>query len=666
MLFRMTLPAGVYEYVSPAVVDISGYSQEEFLATPRLLAKITHNEWTDYVSDRWLCAIQGDTISGCEFQIVHKSGELRWLSQRCTIIKDDDGTPLAMEGIISDITERMRIDAALQESERRYRTLLDSSPDWIWEVDVNGVYTYASHKVEELLGYTPEELIGNTPFDLMSPAEAERVGAAFGEIVAEKRAFHNLENTNRHKDGHLVVLETSGTPILSEEGELLGYRGVDRDITARKQNEHELRVERDFNSTVLEAAGNVIVVLDMAGNFLRFNRAAEELTGYSRDEVIGRPVWELVIPHEQRMGVRGVFDTLREGDVDLGGEYENEWLTRDGRRRLLHWHNSMLYDDEGKISNIVALGYDITEHRKLEHSLRAQEQELAQIIDHIPNMIFLKEANELRYVRFNSAGEQLTGVSREDIIGRNDHDFFPAEQADFFKEKDRKVLGSAQMEDIPEEPLDTPHGTRILHTRKVAIRDENGKPKYLLGISDDITNRKEEEKEHARLQRELQQAQKMESLGQLTGGIAHDFNNLLGIINGYAGLALDNCVERGEEKLVGYMEHLKGAGERATNLVSQMLAFSRSEQADDAPIDFAPLLKEDIKMLRSTLPSTIQMKSEIEPNLPPVVMNPTQLHQILMNLSINARDAMKGGERSPSNLAGRVICIPSRRSRTNR
>ncbi len=642
MLFRMTLPEGVYEYVSPAAMDIFGYTPEEFLATPQLVAKLTHNEWSDYVSERWSCAIAGDAPSGCEFQVVHKSGELRWLSQRCTIIKDEQGTALAMEGIISDITERKQIDAALQESKVRYRNLLDSSPDWIWEVDANAVYTYASPKVEELLGYTPDELIGKTPFDLMPPSEVDRVSAAYSEIVAAKRAFNNLENINRHKDGQLVVLETSGTPIISAEGELLGYRGVDRDITQRKHNEHELRVERDFNSTVVESAGNAIVVLDMLGNFVRFNRAAEELTGYSRDEMIGHPVWERVIPPEQRAAVRGVFDTLREGKIDMAGQYENEWLTRDGGRRLLHWHNSVLRDEDGNISNIVALGYDITEQKKLENTLREQERELAQIIDHIPNMIFLKEASDLRYVRFNTAGEQLTGVSRQDIIGKNDHDFFPAEQADFFNERDRAVLASKEMEDIPEEPIDTPHGTRTLHTRKVAIRDENGKAKYLLGISDDITERKGEELERERLQRELQQAQKMESLGQLTGGIAHDFNNLLGIINGYAGLALDNCLNRGEDKLADYMRHLKEAGDRATSLVSQMLAFSRSDQAEDAAVELAPLLKEDIKMLRSTLPSTIEMVSEIEPGLPPVVMNPTQLHQILMNLSINGRDAMKG------------------------
>ncbi len=133
----------------------------------------------------------------------------------------------------------------------------------------------------------------------------------------------------------------------------------------------------------------------------------------------------------------------------------------------------------------------------------------------------------------------------------------------------------------------------------------------------------------------------MESLGQLTGGIAHDFNNLLGVINGYASLIYERYENEADEKLVNYANHIKTAGNRAAELVTQMLAFSRSSQLDESPVQLEPVLKEDIKMLRATLPSTIEIKTDIEPSLPNVVINPVHLHQILMNLSINARDAMQ-------------------------
>lgn len=174
------------------------------------------------------------------------------------------------------------------------------------------------------------------------------------------------------------------------------------------------------------------------------------------------------------------------------------------------------------------------------------------------------------------------------------------------------------------------------------VADANGQVDHYIALFSDISEEKETEEKQERLQHDLQQAQKMESLGQLTGGIAHDFNNLLAIINGYSSLTLEQCLEQGDERLAGYMRHVNNASDRATRLVSQMLAFSRSDKADDMPIQLAPLVKEDIKLLRASLPSTIDIKSDISTELPNVVMDPTQLHQIMMNLAVNARDAMQG------------------------
>ncbi|GAG01199.1 unnamed protein product, partial [marine sediment metagenome] len=136
-----------------------------------------------------------------------------------------------IQGRFVDLTERKRAEEALRQSEDRFRSLVESTSDWIWEVDENGVYTYVSPRVRDILGYEPEEVIGKTPFDLMPPEEAARVGDAFGELAASREPLVALENTNLHKDGHLVVLETSGVPVFDADGTFRGYRGVDRDIT---------------------------------------------------------------------------------------------------------------------------------------------------------------------------------------------------------------------------------------------------------------------------------------------------------------------------------------------------------------------------------------------------------------------------------------------------
>ena len=164
----------------------------------------------------------------------------------------------------------------------------------------------------------------------------------------------------------------------------------------------------------------------------------------------------------------------------------------------------------------------------------------------------------------------------------------------------------------------------------------------LVGVIQDITERKIFENENIRMQHELQQAQKMESLGQLTGGIAHDFNNLLGIINGYTGLLENKLPNHKDNKLVDYVHNISEAGDRAATLIAQMLSFSRGDNSEVLAIKLPEILKGEIKMLRSTLPSTIEIKDFIDLNLPNVLMNPAQFHQIVMNLSINARDAMDG------------------------
>ncbi|MDH5786563.1 MAG: ATP-binding protein, partial [Chromatiales bacterium] len=238
-------------------------------------------------------------------------------------------------------------------------------------------------------------------------------------------------------------------------------------------------------------------------------------TGYDSDEVIGRSVWDVVIPPEQKDQVMMIFESLRKGSFEVPSLYENEWMTRNGGRRLLRWSNSVLHNEQNDISHIIALGYDITEQRKAED-------------------------------------------------------------------------------------------------------------------------------EHQRTQMELQQAQKMESLGHLTGGIAHDFNNLLGIINGYSELAQLKSAATEDVKLAEYINHIRDAGNRAAKLVAQMLAFSRRDATEKTPTNMGSLLSEDINLLRATLPSTITIESYIEEKLPPVSINTTQFNQMLMNLAVNARDAMDG------------------------
>jgi PAS domain S-box-containing protein len=255
-------------------------------------------------------------------------------------------------------------------------------------------------------------------------------------------------------------------------------------------------------------------------------------------------------------------------------------------------------------------------------------------------MVFMKEAEELRFEYFNKAGEELLGLSRADLVGKNDHDFFPKEQADFFVAKDREVLERGDVHDIPEEPIETPRGRRWLHTRKIPIHDTLGRPRHLLGVSVDIT---EQKLATDALQEQLRQAQKMEAVGRLAGGVAHDFNNLLSVIMGYASLANDSATEG--DPLKAQLSEILAASERARDLTRQLLAFSRQQVLDPRIINLNEVIGRVERMLERLIGEDVELVAVKAKDLGNVRVDPSQIEQVLMNLVVNARDAMpKGGK----------------------
>ena len=238
--------------VNRAFSDITGYAADEVIGrTPALLSSRRQNK-VFYTEMRTTLNTQG-YWSG-ELWGRRKNGEVFPKHLTITVIPDEPGEVAFYVGTFSDITVRQQVEKALHDAKEKFQSLVESSSDWIWEVDVNGVYTYASPKVKDLLGYEPDEMIGKTPFDLMPPEEKLRAGRIFEEATGEKKPFSGIENSNLHKDGHLVILETSGVPVFDKTGEFCGYRGVDRDITDRKR--YESQIERQANYDELTGLAN--------------------------------------------------------------------------------------------------------------------------------------------------------------------------------------------------------------------------------------------------------------------------------------------------------------------------------------------------------------------------------------------------------------------------
>jgi two-component system, cell cycle sensor histidine kinase and response regulator CckA len=257
-------------------------------------------------------------------------------------------------------------------------------------------------------------------------------------------------------------------------------------------------------------------------------------------------------------------------------------------------------------------------------------------------MLFLKDARDLRFVRVNRAGERIMGHPRADMLGKNDYDFFPKDQADFFTQKDRDVLQGGQPVDIPEEPIQTgDKGERYLHTRKVPVLDARGQPEYLLGISEDITARKAAEAERKHMQAQLIQMQKIESIGRLAGGVAHDFNNMLQVILGHVELALDQ-VPPGSPSTPTSSKSARPPNAPPTSPASSWPSPASRPSAPRSSTSTTPS-KACSRCSAASSAKTSTWLWRPGPNSDRVKIDPSQVDQILANLCVNARDAMPDG-----------------------
>ncbi|MBE0532463.1 MAG: PAS domain S-box protein [Rhodospirillales bacterium] len=258
-----------------------------------------------------------------------------------------------------------RAETALAESRERLKAFAEN-PDWVWEIDDSGVYTYASLRVRDFLGYAPEEVIGRTPFDLMPPEEAARVAKEFAAFTSDRRPFSLLENVTLHKDGHPVFMETSGVPIFDKRGAFRGYRGIDRDISARKRAEAAVRESEERFSKAFQASPAAMAISEIDdGRLIDANAMWLSLWGFARDEAVGKTAAELHNWADLEKRAAFIERLKRDGSIR---DFEATFLTKGGEERTVLLGGETI--EIGGERRLLLVFHDITERQSMERRLR--------------------------------------------------------------------------------------------------------------------------------------------------------------------------------------------------------------------------------------------------------------------------------------------------------
>lgn len=479
-------------FANPSCLRMTGYTDISQLLGKNMHNLIHHSYADGRLMPVELCRIFKAFLVGKGEHVVD---EVLWRADGTSFPAEfwsfpqiENGKVLGAVVTFNDITERKQADDALIASRKQYQELVETLHDWVWEVDLEGRYTYVGPQVKKILGFEPGELLGKSPFDLMPPEESQRVFEIFSAHTREGKPVLALENRNFHKDGHEVLLETNGFPFFDARGKLKGYRGADRDITKHKEAERALRQSEEKFSGAFQTSPYAIVISSMEdGRFIEVNDAFSVLTGYSRDEVINQTSMALKLWANEK-DREEVLIALLEGHAVADREFcfrKKNGVIGTG---LFSCRRLQLKEGECLLSSIS----DITERKQIVEDLRSNRRFLSELIENSGNMICVKD-KEGRYELINSKWEQITGFKRENSLGRTDAELFPGPVGFQFRENDLEVMRSESILE-KEEILEDAHGKRFFISVKFPLRDDEGKIRGICAMINEITERKYAEK----------------------------------------------------------------------------------------------------------------------------------------------------------------------------
>jgi PAS domain S-box-containing protein len=562
---------------------------------------------------------------------------------------------------------RRRSDDALRQSEDRYRRLVDLSPDAVLIVQA-GMVIFANPAGVRLLGGGENaNVVGRPALDFLHPDEHRIVMQRMNEVLDGVRSNVFQERHYVRFDGTPLDVEVAATLYPDPAGPAVQI--ILRDITARKTAEAASRESEERFRQIAESIDEVFWITSPdKDRMIYVSPAYEQIWGRTCADLYANPRnWLAAVHSEDRDRViQAAMTTQAEGTYDE----EYRIVRPDGGERWIRDRAFPLRDNEGAIYRIVGLAEDITARKTVESQIRALSEQLeARVVE---RTVQLRDANEA--LRKADSRQRALLNAIPDVVFRIHRDGtfldFSAPRGNTFLPPER-IIGSKLLDPAIPEGVRTALTSAIERAitsgtvvpleyalpadggpRQFEARIVRSGPEEVVATIRDITARKNAEAHRERLEQQLRQSQKMEAIGTLAGGIAHDFNNILTAILGYAELL--RAQVRGQAGVEERISEIAKAGTRAKDLVAQILTFSRRQEHSRTAMSLGPAVDEALKLLRAAIPASIEIDAQVDPDLPPVMADATQIHQVVMNLAANASAAMEGG---PGRLRVRCSAI---------
>lgn len=628
----LTTLTGTFARANPAFLSMTGFSHDVLAA--RDLESITHPDDRGRLVDALRLLIETSPPSvAVQVRCLRQDGSTAWLRLSLTLLEWSDDTPPFVMVTSEDLTALRRTDERLEQSQSLVRMAGQVARIGGWQLDLASGEMRWSAEIHDVLG-VPRGEPPSLEASLSSypPEHRRRVVAALDACGSEGTPFE-LEVEVRARQGRRMWVRLIGEPEHDRDHEVVGIRGALQDVDQHKQAEQETRELADRLTATLESITDAVYTLDRHWRVTYLNSRGAELVGRSRSELLGRVLWD------EFPDLRGtvVEETYRRvaatGAPEVLEEYHYAPLDR--------WFELNVYATDG---GVTVYFRDVSARREARLQLREREARLVQqarLLDQARDAIVVRDRTG-RITYWNQSAEEVFGWSGQEALGQVERDLLFADPDDFDAAEQATYEHGEWTGELTK--VDRLGREVVVEARWTLVRDED-EQSSVLAIMTDVTERR-------RLEQQVLQAQRMDSLGTLAGGIAHDLNNALSpvLMSGRLLAADETDPERRE-----LLDIIVDSTQRGAEMVQQVLSFARGIDGQRVAVDLVDTVADLRRLTRDTFPKNVTLHTNLAPDLWPVLGDPTQLHQVLLNLCVNARDAMPEGGTLSVNLTNLVV-----------